>query len=142
MNDYIVDASVVVQYMITDTYTAYARALFLNLTQHDKIHVPEFCLLECTNVLWKQVRFNGMNASDASILVTELTLLPLDVTASKLILHRALEIGVQHQLAVYDSTYIALAKRLGYPLVTVDVRQADAARAVGVTLKSVTDFKV
>jgi predicted nucleic acid-binding protein len=57
MTDYIVDASVVIQELIEDTYSLQARA--------DRLHVPEFCLLECTNVLWKQVRFHGMPGSEA-----------------------------------------------------------------------------
>jgi len=141
MSDYIVDASVVIQYLITDTYTSNARKLFFSLTKNDKIHVPEFCLLECTNVLWKQVRFNGMLAVDADILVSELNMLPLNIVSVQAILNRALEIGLQHQLAVYDSAYIALAERLSYPFITVDQRQERAARAVGVSLKPVTDFQ-
>jgi predicted nucleic acid-binding protein len=141
MSDYIVDASVVVQYLITDTYTSNARALFLSLSENDKIHVPEFCLLECANVLWKQVRFNGMTPSDADILVSELILLPLNVANLSNVLNRALEIGLQYQLAVYDSAYIALAEKLAYPFITVDARQEQAARVVGITLKPVTDFK-
>ncbi len=140
MSDYIVDASVVVQYLVTDTHTVNARALFRSLTKNDKIHVPEFCLLECANVLWKQVRFNGMLVADADILVFELTMLPLNIANVSIVLNRALEIGVQHQLAVYDSAYIALAERLDYPFVTVDARQAQAARALGVTLKAIMDF--
>ncbi len=140
MRDYIVDASVVIQYLITDTYTSNARTLFNTLTKNDKIHVPEFCLLECTNVLWKQVRFSGMSASDADALVTDLNMLPLNIIPVQFILNRALEIGLQHQLAVYDSAYIALAERLSYPFITVDNRQQQAARAVGITLKLVTDF--
>ena len=140
MSNYIVDASVVVQYLITDTYTANARALFLGLTQNDKIHVPEFCLLECANVLWKQVRFNNVTLADAKTLLQDLQMLPIYIEPAPLLLQRALEIGIQHQLAVYDSAYIALAERLSYPFITVDIRQEQAARAVGVTLKPITDF--
>lgn len=140
MNNYIVDASVVVQYLIVDTYTVHARALFLALTENDKIHVPEFCLLECVNVLWKQVRFNSVTLADAKALLEDLQMLPIFVEPASLLLERALEIGVQHQLAVYDSSYIALAERLSYPFITVDQRQAQAASAIGVTLKPVTDF--
>ncbi len=138
--DYVVDASVVIQRLIRDTYTPHVRALFNGLDNLTQIHVPEFCLLECANVLWKEVRFRGMPHTTAKLLIADLKVLPLNVVDVAVVLERSLEIGVQHQLAVYDSAYIALAERLSYPFVTVDARQEQAARAVGVTLKSITDF--
>jgi predicted nucleic acid-binding protein len=56
------------------------------------------------------------------------------------LLPRALEIGLNNQLAVYDSVHIALAEKLGLPLITVDAKQATAATASGVVLKPITDF--
>jgi predicted nucleic acid-binding protein len=138
--DYVVDASVVIQRLIRDMYTPHARALFDGLDDLTRVHVPEFCLLECTNVLWKEVRFRGMPPTTAKLLIGDLRALPLNVADITVVLERALEIGLQHQLAVYDSAYIALAEHLAYPFVTVDARQEQAARAVGVTLKPVTDF--
>lgn len=140
MSDYIVDASVVAQVLIQDTYTKQARTLFGRLTAPDQLHVPEFCLLECTNVLWKQVRFQGMSQSEAEVLLGDLAGLPLTNQAVTGLLERSLEIGLAHQLAIYDSLYIAMAERLGFPLITVDTKQEAAARAVGITLKSITDF--
>jgi predicted nucleic acid-binding protein len=56
------------------------------------------------------------------------------------LLTRWLQIGLAHQLALYDSVYLALAEKLRYPLITVDERQAKAAAALGLILKSITDF--
>ena len=67
-------------------------------------------------------------------------MLPMYIEPAPLLLQRALEIGLQHQLVVYDSAYIALAERLSYPFITVDARQEQAARALGVTLKPISDF--
>lgn len=138
--DYVVDASVVIQRLIRDTYTVHARALFDGLDDLTQIHIPEFCLLECTNVLWKEVRFRGMPQSIAELLIGDLKALPLNIVEVTTVLERAFEIGLQHQLAVYDSAYIALAERLSYPFITVDQRQERAASAVGVSLKPITDF--
>ena len=141
MSDYIVDASVVIQRLIRDTYTEQTRALFSQLTEADNLIVPEFCLLECTNVLWKQVRFQGMAQSQAELLVNDLAALPLVIMRGRDLLQHGLQIGLRHQLAVYDSVYIALALKLNYPLITVDERQERAAAAEGVTIKALTDFK-
>ncbi len=140
MSDYVVDASVVIQRFIRDHYTENARALFSQLTVSDNLIVPEFCLLECANVLWKQVRFQGMPQSQAESLANDLVALPLMIASQRDLLPDGLKIGLRHQLAVYDSVYVALAKRLDHPLITVDERQERAAAAEGVTIKALTDF--
>jgi len=140
MSEYIVDASVVIQRLIRDTHTEYAKALFRQLKVADILHVPEHCLIECANVLWKQVRFHGMAQEDAESLIGDLVGLPLNILPVTGLLKQALQIGLAYQLAVYDSMYIALAGRLRYPLIMVDMRQEAAAKAVGVTIKPITDF--
>jgi predicted nucleic acid-binding protein len=59
---------------------------------------------------------------------------------AKAALHTALRIGLTYQLAIYDSAYVALAKRSQFPLITLDQPQQRAAVAEGVTLKALTDF--
>jgi predicted nucleic acid-binding protein len=102
--------------------------------------VPEFARLECVNVLWKQVRFQNMPQVDAEQLVIDLMALPLQTTPFAALYSRSLKIGLTHQLAIYDSVYIALAEHLNHPLITVDQAQTRAASAEGVTIKPVTDF--
>lgn len=53
----------------------------------------------------------------------------------------ALRIGLKYNLAVYDSLYIAMGMRLNLPLITVDAKQEAAAKAEGIQLKAITDFK-
>ncbi|MBD2775192.1 type II toxin-antitoxin system VapC family toxin [Iningainema tapete] len=137
---YVVDTSVVMQYLLTETYTSHAIVLVQQLQQGAQLCIPEFCLLECANVLWKQVRFQGMSQTEASLLLVELLALPLEIMPVGNLLQRALLIGLDHQLAVYDSFYIALAARLSCPLITVDQRQAQAATASNVVIKPITDF--
>jgi predicted nucleic acid-binding protein len=91
MSSYVVDASVVIQRLIRFTYTENARALFSQLADSDKLVVPEFCLLECTNVLWKYVRFQGMGESTADSLVDDLIGLPITVYGSGDFLKRGLQ---------------------------------------------------
>lgn len=134
MTDWIVDASVVIEYLITGSRTAEVSAFFDSIAAQDRLTVPEFCLLECTNVLWKQVRIQGMARSDAEELLRLLRAFPLRRVPVKALLDRALTIGLNHRLAVYDSAYIALASHYGYPLVTLDGEQARAAIAEGVGL--------
>jgi predicted nucleic acid-binding protein len=141
MTTYVVDASVVIERLIRGTYTPNAQALFRQLTPNDTLIVPEFCLLECTNVLWKQVRFQGMSQVQAETLLRDLRALPLKRIPAKAALSMALHVGLKHQLAIYDSAYIALAIRSRYALITIDQPQTRAAAAEGVMVKPITDFR-
>lgn len=140
MSAYVVDASVLIQYAITQEYTPEVRVLIARMYQGDRLYLPEFCLLECTNVIWKAVRFNGLATSIASQIITELQRLPLQIEPVISLLPSALEIGLTYQLAVYDSLYIALAEQLDLPLISLDERQVRAATAKGLTIKPLADF--
>jgi len=141
MSDYILDASILVQHVITEVHTAHVDILFEAVGDTIHAHVPEFCLLECTNVVWKQVRFNNVSTEKAAQHAKDLQALDLTIVSIVDYLPRALEIGVKHELAIYDSVYIAIAEKLGHTLITDDKKQAKAANNEGITLKSITDFK-
>jgi predicted nucleic acid-binding protein len=141
MANYIVDASVVIEYLITGPYTPNVQAFFNQITNADRLTVPEFCLLECTNVIWKQVRFSGMSRGDAEELLRVLRTLKLRRAPMKRLLDRALDIALNNTLAVYDSGYVALALHYGYPLMSIDQPQIRAATAEGVTLIPISTFK-
>lgn len=141
MAAYVVDATIVMHYLIADVYTANATVFFESISDHDKLIVPEFCLLECTNVLWKQVRFYNMAEASAEGLLRDLYRMPLNPTPVKRVLRTSLQIGMKHKLAIYDAVYIAMALRTGYPLLTVDQAQSRAAQIEGVGLKAITDFR-
>jgi len=91
--------------------------------------------------LWKHVRFRGLPQAIAEGLVDQLTDLPFIILRSHDILKRSLQIGLTHQLAAYDSVYLALAEKQKLPLITVDARQATAARTMGIVVKPITDFQ-
>lgn len=141
MTSYIVDASVVAELIIASQYTANAQALFKGALSGDLFSVPELCLNECTNVIWKMVRNRGMPPQLALIALRDLKALPLKRAATKSVLGAALAIGLKHDLAVYDSLYIALALRTGNAFVTIDSKQEQAAMTEGVKVIPVTNFK-
>lgn len=140
MRHFILDASIVVQHFIVDSNTNYVDALFEEMGNTITGYLPEFCLVECTNVLWKQTRFNNVPLTTTLQHAKDLRALDLIVVSVINLMPRALEIGIKHQLAVYDSVYIAIAEQLNYPLITDDKKQAKAATTEGITLKSITDF--
>ena len=139
--EYVIDASVAVQNFIIDAHSETVDRLFeLAADGVLRLWAPEFCLAECTNVLWKAVRFQGMDAARALTLSRDLSDAPLHLVAAHKLLPRALELGIEHNSPIYDTVYIALAETQALPLITVDRRQARIATAHGVTLKPITDF--
>lgn len=141
LTNYLVDTSIVIQHLLSDIHTSNAQVLFDSLGDAVMIHLPEFCFVESANVLWKRVRFHGLPEATATGLIENLLALPVTVTPTAGVLTRSLQIGLKHQLAVYDAMYIALAETLTMPLITDDQRQAKAAQAEGIVLKQITDFR-
>lgn len=141
MTNYIVDASVVAEFIVGGIYTSNARSLFRGALGGDLFSAPELCLAECTNVIWRLVRFQGMPPDQAITALRNLRALPLKRMATKSVLSAALGIGLKHDLAIYDSLYIALALRSKSTFVTIDKKQTRAAISEGVTVKPITDFK-
>lgn len=139
---YVLDPSILIQAYIADTDTAGVQTLLAGLENEppDDFYVPDFCLLECTNILWKRARFHGMPVAQAKQAVDDLSALPLLRRPSADFLLRAFEIGLAQQIAIYDSVYIAMADALQVPLITADTKQSTAALATGITLQPISGF--
>jgi predicted nucleic acid-binding protein len=140
--EFVIDPSVLIQGYIRESNSPRVMTILRGLTssEPDILYAPEFCLVECTNILWKHVRFHGMPINTARKAVEALSNLPLTLQPVISILPRALNIGLNYQLPIYDSLYIALADSLLCPLITIDEKQATAARANNVSTKPITDF--
>lgn len=137
----VVDTSILIQAFINDPHTARVRTLVKSAFElHIEIHVVDFTLLECQNIIWKRVMFHGLSLPAAYQALHGLRATVLAAYQSLPFAERTLDIAVQHNLSVYDSAFIALAEALTFPLITDDQRQA-AASAIGVTLKPITDFQ-
>jgi predicted nucleic-acid-binding protein len=68
---YIVDARVLIQYFLTETNTPQVRVLIGGLARGDRLYVPEFGLLECVNILWRNVRFQGLPQTDGEQMIRD-----------------------------------------------------------------------
>jgi predicted nucleic acid-binding protein len=137
---YIIDVSALIQAYVREPQTDNVLALLDGLPEDIGLHVPEFCLIECTNILWKHVRFQGMPVKAAQQALKDLGDLPLTIHPVSDYLSDSLTIGLDHELAIYDSLYIALAMGLQFPLITADSKQEQAARKAGVAIKAIMDF--
>lgn len=112
MIDYLVDASVFSSRVVYDVHTDATRVLF-DQAEADihRLYIPAFGITEVINVIWKQVRFHNTTIQDGQLLIDALLELRFEVLPTEGIYKEALQVGVRHQLAIYDSLYIAVAKR-------------------------------
>lgn len=143
MDEFVIDTSALIQAFVNDEHMPNALELMRQAYAEDstiRLHVIDFTLSECLNIIWKRVRFHGLPIDEAIAVAEALYESPLTVHSQLGIFRETLRIGVDHQQAVYDSMYLALALDLGLPLITDDRRQAAAATQLGVTLKPITDF--
>jgi len=141
-DQFVVDTSILIPAFVADTDSARVQTLLSMLNDPTPIglHIPEFSLVECGNVLWKRVHIFGTPDKESVEALKNLLALPLTVHAAAHLLPSALDIAIQNGLTVYDSMTIALAESLLCPLLTVDTKQATIATQVGIILKSITDF--
>ena len=142
MADYVVDTTIVMSYLTVNNYTSNASAFFNQVKAADQLFVPEFCLAECTNVLWKEARFGNLPVTTARTTLADLYKMPLIGVLIKPLLSQALDIGLRRQLSIYDSLFIVLAHKYQCPLLTVDQKQTDAALAEQIRIIPITNFSV
>lgn len=138
---YIVDTSVLIQAFIEDSESRRASTLIYRAgTEQITIHTFDFSLVESANMLWKRVGAGSASRDAVKQLLKIILEVPLTMHTVDDLLEPAIEIALDHRLAVYDAVPIALAVKLDTPFITVDQKQGKAAAAVGVMLKPITDF--
>jgi predicted nucleic acid-binding protein len=118
VNAAVIDASVVVRWLLDDDFSAAARKLAAAPTQYI---APELLLSETANALWKAHRVNVVPHTD----VTEfLTRLPyrIEFPHTGNLMSEAFRIASVLNHPVYDCVYLALAEHLDLRFLTLDKR--------------------
>jgi predicted nucleic acid-binding protein len=120
----VVDASVAVKVCLSEPLSGHAVALLkrADVDPAARLFVPCFFYAECANVLWKHVRRFGYSADKAMREILHILRLPLVVHQTTELAEDALDIAIKAEITAYDACYVALARRLGVPLVTADER--------------------
>ncbi|MGC8937179.1 MAG: type II toxin-antitoxin system VapC family toxin, partial [Candidatus Methanomethylicaceae archaeon] len=93
----------------------------------------DLTIKEVLNAMWKRVLINELEASYAKeVLGAFLKLGIVMVVSQESFLEEAFSIALRRRITIYDSLFIALAKKKGLPLLTSDEKQAKVAEAEGV----------
>jgi predicted nucleic acid-binding protein len=119
----VVDASIALKWVISETDSAKARTL------HDQALIaPAIWLSDVSNALWRHVRLKQLTNAEAKRRFSHLKRATIETVPIERDMDRALEIALEIDHPVYDCLYLALAVRESTYVVTADARFASAAR--------------
>lgn len=106
MTGLVLDASAITELLLDDEHAGKLHIFLLDRNEGERWLAPEFCLLECTNAIWKGVRNNRLTREDSLVVMSSLHGFPLQCIESREYLDESLSIALRHGLPVYDSCYL------------------------------------
>lgn len=119
---YVVDASVVIKWVLTEPGWQQAWTLKQAAARRDIVLLaPDFCLNEAANALWKRCRLRGEISEEEAAAGLRLISLTLgELAPSAVLIEQALQLALAFRHPVYDCVYVALALREDCQLITAD----------------------
>lgn len=129
----VIDSSISIAWCFPDERDDYSQAV-LDALASQKAFVPDLWHLEVANTLIVGERRKRSTQANTVAWLGFLSSLPIvvdDATRTHAF-GNTLSLARDHNLSVYDATYLELALRRGLPLATLDDKLRAAARAVGV----------
>jgi predicted nucleic acid-binding protein len=118
----VLDASVLVEYLADGEHASEARQRIMQ--DADRLWAPHLIDAEVGHVLRRATLAGELTAAAACGALKDLAELPLQRAPHRALLQRAW--NLRANVSFYDGLYIALAERLGLPLLTLDTRLAGA----------------
>ena len=132
---FVLDTSVTMAWLFEDETTRTTEAILDRLTSEDAL-VPTLWTYEVGNVLLMAERRKRITEAQGRRFTRLLESLPIRISDSHLISlwSNAVVVAREHELSVYDGTYLDLAMREGIPLATRDKALRMAAKKLGVEI--------
>ena len=126
MTGYVVDASVVVKWLVAEEWSdESSRLLEAGVT----LIAPELVFAEASNALWAMQRRGDLDRDDLADAVDLLKSAPVSVPVSmRRLAAGAVRLAVDLGHPAYDCYYLALAMHEQYPVVTADARFHDRVK--------------
>ncbi len=136
---YILDASTLVPLIMI-----YGKGLREILGNHE-IHVLDLTCYEVCNAFWKEYiklhRIPKELALDSCIYMVEFMIKHTFIhSLNELEVDTVFNIAVDNNITIYDASYIALAKKLGIPIVSNDHDLLDTAPKLGIKTYDLEKF--
>lgn len=132
---FVLDASMSLAWCFMDEKSPSAGLVLDSLAKHRAI-VPALWAFEIANSLWMGERRKRSTEEDTIRWLDFLGRLAIvvDVRRTASLWGTLLGMAREHEISVYDATYLELALRLSLPLATLDRRLQHAAKKAGVKL--------
>jgi predicted nucleic acid-binding protein len=118
---FVVDASLVIKWFVPEIHSEAARR-WLDAS-HDYV-APDLLFPEVGNVVWKKVRRNELEETEARKLVMDLGQVAVETVGTRSLVEDALAVALTTGTTVYDAMYLTLAVRLETQVITGDERFA------------------
>lgn len=133
---FVVDASVAIAWVHPAQATPETESMLDRLEAGQSIVVPALWPLEVANALTVLRRRRKLTPDEARTAIEIIRELPavIDHEAAAIAFTLLADLASEHELTVYDATYIELAKRRQLPLASNDARMKEAAIRSGVDL--------
>jgi predicted nucleic acid-binding protein len=131
----VLDASVTLSWFLQDERTAFTDSIFARLGQ-DEFWVPAVWSLEFPNALLAAERKRRIDRQTRVQALDFASGLALRVDAAPIDMRSISTLAERHGLSTYDASYLELALRQGFDLVTLDRALAAAAAAAGIPVQS------
>jgi predicted nucleic acid-binding protein len=137
----VIDASVVIEFLVQLRYTAHADLLFRELTESEstlQLWAPDLLFAESASALRKLVLLKSISAAAGATAIDRLRRLPVAATGTAALLDDAWK--MRNNVTIYDACYLALARRLDAPFVTADKRLGRNRRRLGAQIVSLEEI--
>ena len=118
----VIDASVVIKLFLPEVHSPVIQAFFLEFDSSTPIelYVPDLFYVECTNILWKAMRWGSYTLAQAQQDLQNLHEMSLTSTPTVELFNRAIDITEAYNITAYDACYVELAHQVEAPLITCD----------------------
>ncbi|MCY4655115.1 MAG: type II toxin-antitoxin system VapC family toxin [Dehalococcoidia bacterium] len=121
------DTSALVKYVLPAEYDDnLERVVLLHRKSEIQLIAPNFLLVECANVLWKNALRTGEAFENVISTLNDLRRTNIRLVPQEYFLEDALRIALNMEVTVYDALYCALARRENAELITEDRRLRNA----------------
>jgi predicted nucleic acid-binding protein len=124
MNTLVVDASVVIKWVVEEEGTELALAL----RGVARLIAPDLLIAECANILWKKVQRGELTGDEADFAAQLLERADIELFPMRGLMHEATRIAIALSHPAYDCIYVALAMATDARFVTADERLLQKVR--------------
>jgi len=139
----VLDTNICIKQFIVDPLTPKVNQLFDCLDDSAvEFFVPDLFYIECANVLWKYVRAKLYTAEQVQADLSDLKALRFQVTSTKELMNKAVQIGLDYGITAYDGCYVALSEQVTAPLLTLDERLVNSLTGSEFDVQLFTNFTV